>query len=341
MLQPTTLSDFYILTVGIAGFLLPVFQAVLLFVTEKSFNRLEATRQELIGFYRKQGAVVSVCLVFLILEPIFLMLELWALAKIFLILFVVIASVVRVILLHDTGVWATMFSTKFIPRGNRVYRFIRACRNNDAPQLLNACFFALVLVLPFFFEQTMAVAVLAVLVYSVITIAALLNNPTEIQQSLLRTENTGYELGDEENRWNDDKVKSETRTITAHFKTSKFYTQDTRKDDSGLFTYNTNWFIKDDNGEFFCNIWISELYISSIDEFKSRINHIVKEQMVSLLTAKTDVNSFVFSFHFKMSDQQRNAFFRSNKSEIETLKLKDSDLFVKGLKNKLYDEVLL
>lgn len=320
---------------------MPVFQAVLLFVTEKSFNRLEATRQELIGFYRKQGAVVSVCLVFLILEPIFLMLELWALAKISLILFILIAAIVRTILLHDTGVWATMFSTKFIPQGNRLYRFLRACRNNDPPQLNNAGFFIIVLILPFFFAQTMAVSVLAVLVYSVITIAALLNNPTEIQQSLLRMENTGYELGNEENRWNDEKVKSETKAITAHFKTSNFYTQDTRKEDSGLFTYNTNWFIKDDNGEFFCNIWISELFISSVEEFKSRINQIVKEQMVGLSTAKIDVNSFVLSFHFNMGGQQRNAFFRSNKDEIGRLKMNESDQFVRELKNKLYDEVLL
>lgn len=269
------------------------------------------------------------------------MLELWLMAKVFLVFFIVVATILRVALLHDTGVWATMFSTKFIPQGNKVYRYIRACRNNDPPQLLNASFFAFVLALPFFFEQTMAVAILSILVYSVITIASLLNNPTEIQQSLLRTENTGYDLGDDDNRWSEEKVKGETKAITAHFKSNDFYTQDTVKDVSGLFTYNTNWFIKDDNGEFFCNVWISELYISSIEEFKLRINNIVKEQMVDLLSAKTDVNSYVFSFHFTMGDQQKNAFFRSNKNEIESLKLKDSNEFVKGLKNKLYDEVLL
>lgn len=59
MIDNDVLRDFYTLTARVAGFLLPVFQAVLLFVTEKSFNRLELARQELVGLYKRHGAVVQ------------------------------------------------------------------------------------------------------------------------------------------------------------------------------------------------------------------------------------------------------------------------------------------
>lgn len=342
MTDPAALTNFYILTVGIAGFLLPVMQAIILFITEKSFNKFEFSRQELVGHYKKQGAVLSLCLVYLIIQPIFLMLSLWEIAKIAAVIFLILAVVFRIRLLHDTGMWETTFSTKFIPQNrSAIYKYYRACRNNASPQIINALFLFAILAVPIFMEPTLAYSVLFILVYTTLSIAILLNNPMSVQAEVLKTENTGYELSSEENKWTDEKTQIERQVIEQHLSGNDFYTnQELIEDKSKLFTYSTNWFVKKDNGEFWCNVWVEKIHAGSLDELKKRINEIVKAEFVHILETKSDVNTFAFSFHIQIDGKSRSAFFRANRNEIDQLKQKGSDEFVKSLKNKFYDEVL-
>lgn len=342
MTDPATLASFYIVTVSIAGFLLPVIQAVMLFITERSFNKYEFSRQELVNLYRKQGAVLSVCLAYLIIQPILLMLSLWEPAKITAVIFVITAVVYRIRQLHDTGMWETTFSTKFIPQNSSaIYKYYRACRNNAAPQLINALLFLLAITAPVFMEPTLAFSVLFILIYTTLSITVLLNNPMSIQAEILKTENTGYELSSDESKWNEEKTNIEEQVIKQHLSTRPFYTdKELITDTSGLFTYSTNWFVKKDNGEFWCNVWVEKIKAANLDELKIRINEIVKTELVYLAKAKTDVNSFALSFHIQIDGKSRNAFFRANKQEIDSLKQKKPADFVKSLKNKFYDEVL-
>ena len=70
-IDDTSLAKFYEITISISGVLFPIFQALLLFIIEKSFNRLEFSRQSLIDFYFKIGKIITLGLAYLILQSLF------------------------------------------------------------------------------------------------------------------------------------------------------------------------------------------------------------------------------------------------------------------------------
>lgn len=336
-----TLNKFYEIVISISGILFPVFQAVLFFIIEKSFNKLEYSRQELINFYQKQWSIISLSLIYLILQSIFQLLVFKEITTILLFFYLLLLIIFRVQLLHSTGVWNTMFTTKYIPKERNIYiKYIIWCWNNTNIEKIKFTLFIIFLVIyPLINEDKIFISVLSSLIYSLINIALLLHNPLVIQKEILKIENTSwYELNNNENNWKVDKIKNEELLIKKQIQ-GEYLNQENIEDTTKMFSFSTYINVKD-TGELWNNVFLKEINIQDREIFKNRVMELSKNYLIKLSECKSDINSFVLSFHFKLENKERNIFIRINKNEVINNKNLSVNDFFKELKNVLIDEIL-
>lgn len=346
--EKETLTLFYQITISIAGILLPVFQAVLFFVIEKSFSKFEHSRQQLIKFFRLAGKLVSASLLLLILLPLAELLNYPMLSMLVILVFSIYFVVFRFALLFETGLWTTMNSTKFIPSNySKVRKFFRTCKNNNLGEWLNFILWVAVLIaMPFYlyadsdFNYTPNLAFYMVfcnLIYVLLTVNSLLNNPTEIQQQVLQSE---HKLEVEEEKWDKSKIDSESNLIKKQITNSKVFSSSTIKEPRNHFEYFVRPEVKE-NGLVHCNILVQDIEISSVEELKESIAELSRSMLIEFLSWRTDVNKIVLSWHLKLDNKPKNLFIRTDKDEVATLKdINQGVGFIAKLKNTVIDDVL-
>lgn len=346
--EKETLTLFYQITISIAGILLPVFQAVLFFVIEKSFSKFEHSRQQLIKFFRLAGKLVSASLLLLILLPIAELLKYPMLSMLVILVFSIYFVIYRLSLHFETGLWTTMNSTKFIPSHyNKVRKFFRTCKNNNVGDWLNFIIWVVALIaIPSciyadnsfnYSPHLVFYMVFSNLIYVLLTINSLLNNPTEIQQQVLQSE---HKLEVDEEKWEASKIDSESQLIDKQIANSKVFSSTTIKESRNYFEYFVRPEVKE-NGLVHCNILVQDIEISSIEELKESIAELSRLMLIEFLSWRTDVNKIVLSWHLKLDNKPKNLFIRSEKDEIVKLKdIRQGLAFVGKLKNTVIDEVL-
>lgn len=343
-----TLNSFYQITISIAGILLPVFQAVLFFIVEKSFAKFEYSRQQLVKFYKLAGKLITASLLLLILLPIFELLKYTYFSMLTLILFVLYFSINRTRLFYETGLWTTINSTKFIPsKYGNIRKFFRTCRNNNLGDWINFILWnSLLLITPIaiyicndlnYSNQISFYTVLVNLIYVLITISSLLNNPVDIQQQILKSED---KLERTKTDLSEDKIKSEESKINGHIKTSSLYSRSFISSTNNKFQYLVNILIKPE-GIIWCNVVLQKMNISSVLEVKNEIKLLSRLMLLEYLGWATDLNNIAISWHFKLDGKGKNVFVRSDRDELEKLKsVKNPDEFFSKLKNTLIDDIL-
>jgi hypothetical protein len=338
MNDPQTLQEFYKISISIAGVFFPVFQALIYFIVEKSFNKFEFSRQELVGFYQKRGVIISIALIYLILQPIFKLLSLGLFSNILFSLYLILIAIFRLRLLESTGIWETMNSTKFIPaKANSFMKFLIACLNNWILEKIKFIFFICFLIIfSIFSEDKIFISVLSTLVYVLISTTFLLNDPLSIQKELLRHEWTGEDLVRE--KWTSEKMQQEKNLIIQQMQGQYLFATN-KKDTSGMFEFSTYPEVRE-NGELFSVINLSDLDLKDINDFKNRILLISQEFLIHLSNSKTDINSFVLSYNFDIDGIHRNIFIRTDKNEIKKYKMLSPNHFFQNLRNTLIDDIL-
>jgi hypothetical protein len=175
------------------------------------------------------------------------------------------------------------------------------------------------------------------LIYVLLTVNTLLNNPTEIQKQVLRSE---HKLEVDEEKWEESKINSEAQLINKQIANSKVFASTTTKEPRQHFDYFVRPDVKE-NGLVHCNILVQGIEISSIEELKDSITELSRLMLIEFLGWRTDVNKIVLSWHLKLDNKPRNLIIRTDKDEIESIKSVDIGLdFVAKLKSTVIDDVL-
>jgi hypothetical protein len=340
-----TLLFFYQVTISIAGILFPVFQAVLFFIIEKSFSTFEHSRQYLIKMYRIAGNIITASLLILILLPLFAILEYKQYSIISIFIYVIYYIVHKTILFYETGLWTTINSTKFIPQEyGAIRRFIKTCWNNDIPSWINYLFWnALIIVLPMliyvnndfkYSDSLVFITVLVNLVFVLLTISGLLNNPVEIQQVVLKNEDN---IMKEKKTWSESKRQTENNKINKLVQMSKTFSANSSK----CMKYEIQPILRND-GTLWCNIRVSSFKINSIEELKKNIITISFRMLMEYVNWPTDINNVVLSWHITLDNKLKNIIIRTSKNEIKSNnKINSPEVFIKNLKNTLIDDIFL
>jgi len=231
-LNNETLMRFYEIIISISGVLFPVFQAVLFFIIEKSFNRLEFSRQGLIKFYYKMGWIITLCLIYLLIQPILQIIKYESVSVWFLNIFSLLIIITRLNLLVYTGEYNSIYSSRSIPEKlNFLLKFLVTINNNTFLEKLKFIIFILIILTPNFVSYSIFWSTFTILLYTLFQISILLNNPTFIQRQLLKSENTNHELIDDSIKWSKQKIESEFRIILKTLNTNGYNTQKSLKND--------------------------------------------------------------------------------------------------------------
>ena len=337
-IDDTSLAKFYEITISISGVLFPIFQALLLFIIEKSFNRLEFSRQSLIDFYFKIGKIITLGLAYLILQSLFQIIKFNTFSFWFLCIFTFLILIFRLDLLKYSGYWNTLHSSHYIPeKASKLKKYIITLWNNRFVEKFQFLVFLIIIFLPFAHNYSIFWSVFTILIYLLFQIFVLLSNPILFQKKLLEIENTNGELIDETLNWGKQKIEAELQIIKNTLISNNYKIQEYLVNNN--FKYLINPQVRE-NGELFIVIVIKDLKINSIEELKKQIYIITKGLFVLLSETVTDINSFAFSFNLTLNGNLKNLFVRSNKNEISSHKNKQPEEFVKSLKNKLIDDVL-
>ena len=334
------LTKFYEITISVSGVLFPIFQAVLFFIVEKSFNRLESSRQLLVNFYHKTGKIITLCLIYLLLQSTFQVIKFETFSLWFLHIFTFLIIIFHLDLLKYSGYYNTLNSSHYIPeKYNKLRKYIITLWNNTFLEKVRFLVFLIIIYLPFTQNNSIFWSVFSILIYTLFQISILFNNPTFIQKELLKSENINHELTDETLKWEKSKIDLELQIITQTLTVNNYKNEKEESLKNDYFEYFINPFVKE-NGELHLNIMIKNIKINSVEELKEQIYIISKNLFLLLAKTTTDINSFVLSFHFDLDKSRKNIFIRSNKIDILENKLKQPKEFVKSLKNRLIDDIL-
>lgn len=339
-------QTFYQITISIAGILLPVFQAIIFFILEKSFSKFEHSRQQLVLFYRLEGKLITGSLLILILLPIFELLGFSYLSMIVLTLFIPYFFVNRTKLFYETGLWTTINSTKFIPsQYGKLKKFLRTCKNNDLSHWINYILWSsLLVIVPVilylinsvnYSEEVVFISILINLIYVLLSISSLLNNPIEIQQQVLKSEDKLEKV-----ELTEDKIESEKNKVLKHIKDSKIFSLTDRNSPNNRFDYFINPEIGKEN-EVWLYVNVSNINITSALELSEEIRSLSIQMLEEFVTWKIDINTVVLSWNLTLDKKMKNVFIRSDRDEIEKLRpIKDIKTKFGKLKNTLVDDIL-
>lgn len=336
------INKFFEISINIAWFSLPIFQAITFFVIEKSFKTFEFAKQNLIDHFRRIANIISLNLFYIIIQSIFFLLSLKILSLFFFIWFLPFSLVLKIRLLCLTWLYETMNSTKFIPQNfSKFKKYIRTIENNKWIEKFKFwAYLVFIFIIPLYFllfwENYIFVSVFIVLIYTLYSIVLLFNSPLEFQDILLKSEeNTWYK----EIKWDDNKVEKEKKLIEKQINDSKYKILDIKE--YNRFDYQLLKIILRNTWEFHSNINLLNIDFSNRELLISSINSFSKEYLLFLSNCITDINVFKLSFHFELWGDFKNVFIRASRNEIERLKELHHDDFIDQLKSKIVDEVFL
>jgi hypothetical protein len=345
-----TIKTFYQVVIDVTAILFPVFQAVLFFIIEKSFDKFTIMKQDLIKHYRKQGRIISLMLFYCIVASIFGLLGVQRIMLFTFSIYVCFLLILRLDLFCYTGYRNTLFSTKSNPEKLKVFKAIRYWINNN---FFNSVWFLFFLIINIIYPAYLSFyktgfqysdnfaffSILSALFFSLLSIVLMVNYPLKIQGEILKQENF------EDKKLEMSVIDSENENIKNQYQVLLkqniiFNSNYSYKSKNVSFNLANSYFVQED-AVLFNNISLREINLHGIEYLKNWINEVTVEYFLKIITIKTDINTFVLSYHIYFNSGHRNISFRMSRAEIERLQpINDQNKFIDQIKNKLYDDIL-
>jgi hypothetical protein len=167
----------------------------------------------------------------------------------------------------------------------------------------------------------------------------MVNYPLKIQGEILKQENF------EDKKLEMSVIDSENKNIKNQYQVLLkqniiFNSNYSYKSKNVSFNLANSYFVQED-AVLFNNISLREINLHGIEYLKNWINEVTVEYFLKIITIKTDINTFVLSYHIYFNSGHRNISFRMSRAEIERLQpINDQNKFIDQIKNKLYDDIL-
>lgn len=343
-------NKFYELTLTVAGIMFPVFQAILYFILEKSFDKLKYSKDLLIEYYKRYGQVISIVLLYLIIQPIVLLTEINIYKPVFYI-FIILLLYTRLELLRYTGYTTTINSTQANPhKDGTLMKIIRYWENNTGwDKFLFCCFLFLFIFLPinsYYFDNLVSIdnniifiSLLSSLVYGLFSIIYLVNRPIFIQSYFIKNNIYGQSNFKEEDKWNEEKIDSETKLIQSQLSAIDEFAFEKKRSPNKIFNYTCSYQISETK-EIFIVILINNILIFDRIKIKIDIFEISAKLFRKLVKMNSEVGSFVLSYNMYIKDNYHNFFFRATRTELNSQE-SDNQKYIGNIKNIIIDELFV
>ena len=354
-LNPVGIDDYtgYFETIlSVTGVLFGLAFTAIIFIMQNGFSSFQFNRKMFLEIYLHFGKNLLYSLAYIIVITLFaLYLPSFENAKVF--VFSIFSFLFTKSLLDHskyTGYINTVFSTKYVPNHlSKIRKYFRFIANNG---ILHEAFVCLIIfsvviypaIISYSYEEgfnltekSIFYITLSLLIFSIVKIVNFI--PEFFQLSNIEIESQTKKEHYEDK--NIDLIK-ENESLEMYLKANEFDHFDPLAKNIFLDGNVYLSLIKDrKEPESWFNINI-EVTNPDLEELFSEICNYAYDIFKLLQSSKTDINTFVLSFHINISgDKRRNIFFRTTRSELSSILEKNltKEESVLSIENKLFDQL--